>query len=80
MCSWALDMALSEAGWLPWPPLSLLDWGRLGMGSRSPSQAVVAMVLRDSFLGLAGTPKPFLGENWNQPCPTSCTNQLWGWH
>lgn len=21
-------------------------------------------------------PEPFLGENWNQPCPTSCTNQL----
>lgn len=37
---------------------SFLSWtgGRLGMGSRSPSSAMVVMVLRDSFLGLAGTP------------------------
>lgn len=56
MCSWALDMVLSVAGWPAWPPLPLLDWEQAGGGEQKPLKAVVAVVLRDSFLGLAGTP------------------------
>lgn len=56
MCSWALDTALSIAGWLAWCPLPLLDWEQAEGGEQKPLKAVVAMVLGDSFPGLAGTP------------------------
>lgn len=56
MRSWALDTALSVAGWLARPPLPLLDWEEAGGGEQKPLKVVVVMVLRDSFRGLAGTP------------------------
>lgn len=47
-----------------------------GWGAEAPLKLWLPWCRGTHSWGWLGPPKSFLGENWNQPCPTSCTNQL----